>query len=98
MQQIHFLNILMKFVIYALLSCCYFSVKNLLQAVFSYKSETSWSFELDNMKTLFSSSAQVPFFQRHPLGRKKLHLVFCASYCFEGENHEKCPLQSADEL
>lgn len=71
MQQIHFLNLLMKFIIYALLSCCYFSIKNLLQAGFSYKTETSWSFELDNLDTLFSSSAHVPFFQRHPLGKKK---------------------------
>lgn len=57
MQQIHVLNLLMKFVIYALLSCCYFSIKNLLQEGFSYKTETSWSFELDNLNTQFSSTA-----------------------------------------
>lgn len=62
MQQICFLNLLMKFVIYALLSCCYFSTKNLLWAQFSYKTETSWIFGLDYLETLFSSSIQVPLF------------------------------------
>lgn len=90
MQQIRFLNLLMKFVIYALLSCCYFSTKNLLWARFSYKIETSWSFGLGHLETLLFSSVQVPFFRKHPL-KKKLHLAFCAFYCFEGENHDKCP-------
>lgn len=63
MQQIRFLNLLMKFVIYALLSCCYFSNTNLHWARFSYKIETSWSFGLGHLETLFLLVFRSPFLE-----------------------------------